>query len=372
MASFFLFLVVSIVICAIDNFPALIILRFLQGLFGSTPLATGAATMEDIYDMYEAPYGYIWWIAAMYCGPALGPLLAGYAVASNWRWPFYETVIMSGIILLILPFLPETSPSNILLRRARRLRDQTGNQAYLAASELQPLNFGRTLHEALSKPILISILDPAIAYAAVYGAIVYASYYSFFEAFPIVYLEVYHLSLGGMGLIFLSLTIGCGIGLTGYYLYLKLYFIPRARHYHQQHGTPVEQEEWLRPGLLGVWGVVAGLLVFAWTAKSSIHYVVPTIGIGFWAASSFIVFQSLVCYIPLTYPKYVASLFAANDLVRSSTAAAFVEFTRYMYIELGIGKGVTLVAGLSALGLVGHFGLFWFGKALRKRSRFTG
>ena len=214
--------------------------------------------------------------------------------------------------------------------------------------------------------------SPAIAYAAVYGAIVYASYYSFFEAFPIVYLEVYQLSLGRMGLIFLSLTIGCGIGLFGYYMCLKHYFIPRARDYHQKNGKPVEQEEWLRPGLLGVWDVVAGLLFFAWTARASIHYIVPTIGIGFWAATSFIVFQSLVCYIPLTYPEYVASLFAANDLVRSSTAAAFVEFTRYMYIELGIGKGVTLVAGLSALGLLGRHGLFWYEKSLRKRSKFTG
>ncbi|KAF2107055.1 MFS transporter [Lophiotrema nucula] len=371
-SSFALFFLISIILCVVDNFPAMIVLRFLQGLFGSTPLATGAATMEDIYDMYDAPYGYIWWIASMYCGPALGPLFAGYAVSDNWRWPFYETVIMSFIILLILPFLPETSPSNILLRRAKRLRAATGNQSYLAASELKPLNFGRTLMDALNKPIVISILDPAIAYACVYGAIVYASYYSFFEVFPIVYLEIYQMSLGGMGLIFLSLTIGCAVGLVGYFYYLKKYFIPRARKYHEVNKKPVEHEEWLRPGLVGVWGVVAGLLLFAWTARESVHYIVPTIGIAIWSATSFIVFQSLVCYIPLTYPKYVASLFAANDLVRSSTAAGFVEFTRYMYLDLGVGKGVTVVAGLSALGLIGHFGLFWFGKGLRARSKFTG
>ncbi|KAI1611565.1 MFS transporter [Exophiala viscosa] len=370
--SFIVSFAMSIALCFVDNFPGIIVLRFLQGFFGSPCLASGAASIEDVYDIYSAPYGYIFWVGAMYCGPAFGPLLAGYAVVSNWRWPLYEVVIMASIILMFLPFLPETNPNTILLSRAKRLRKATGNKMYLAVSELKPLRFGAALTEAMIKPLEISVKDPAIAYACIYGALVYATYYSFFEAFPLVYLGVYRMSLGAMGLIFAGLVIGCVVAIITYAVYLRHYFIPRSRKYHEHRGHPVEQEEWLRPGLIGVWGLPVGLLIFAWTARSDIHWIVPTIGISIFATTSFWTFQSLVCYVALAYPRYVASLFAANDFCRSMTAAAFVQFSRQMYMNLGIGKGVTLVAGLSVIGIIGMHGLYSFGPYLRAKSKFTG
>lgn len=370
--SFIVFLAMSIGLCFVDNFAGIIVLRFLQGFFGSPCLASGAASIEDVYDIYGAPYGYIFWVGAMYCGPAFGPLLAGYAVVENWRWPLYEVVIMASIILVFLPFLPETNPNTILLRRAQRLRTATGSNMYLAASELKPLRFGPSLMNAMVKPLEISAKDPAIAYACIYGALVYSTYYSFFEAFPLVYLGVYRMSLGAMGLIYTSIVVGCVVAVVIYWIYLREYFIPRAKRYHEQKGEPVQQEQWLRPGLVGVWGIPVALLIFAWTARSDIHWIVPTIGTGMFATMSFWMFQSLVCYVALAYPRYVASLFAANDFCRSMTAAAFVQFSRQMYVNLGIGKGVTLVAGLSVIGILGMHGLYSFGASLRSRSKFTG
>ncbi len=76
--------------------------------------------------------------------------------------------------------------------------------------------------------------------------------------------------------------------------------------------------------------------------------------------------------VPLSYPRYVASLFAANDCARSLLAAAFVQFSSQMYTNLGIDKGVTLVAGLSVVGIGGMYGLYFYGSRLRARSKFTG
>ncbi len=370
--SFLVFVVMSIALCFVDNFAGLIILRFLQGFFGSPCLASGAASIEDVYDMYGAPYGYIFWVASMYCGPAFGPLLGGYAVVDNWRWPLYETVIMAAIILLLLPFLPETNPNTILLNRAQRLRKVTDNKLFMAPCELKTIPFGAALKEAMVRPLEISIKDPAIGYACVYGAIVYATYYSFFEAFPLVYLGTYRMSLGAMGLVFTSCVIGCMFAVICYFYYLRYFFIPRAKKHHEQKGEPVQQEQWLRPGFVGAWGLPVGLLIFAWTARADIHWIVPTIGITIFAATSFWMFQSLVCYVALTYPRYVASLFAANDFTRSLTAAGFVQFSRQMYVNLGINKGVSLVVGLSVIGIIGMHGLYHFGALLRARSKFTG
>jgi DHA1 family multidrug resistance protein-like MFS transporter len=82
---------------------------------------------------------------------------------------------------------------------------------------------------------------------------------------------------------------------------------------------------------------------------------VSALGIVIYAGSIFIILQCIAVYQPLAYPKYAASLFAGNDTARSAAAFAFILFSRFMFIDLGIDKGVTLLAGLSVMGIVSPF-----------------
>ena len=68
-----LFTILSLPTALVNNFAGLLVLRFLQGFFGSPCLANGAATMQDIYPLLYLPYALTAWVAAAYCGPALGP-----------------------------------------------------------------------------------------------------------------------------------------------------------------------------------------------------------------------------------------------------------------------------------------------------------
>lgn len=97
----------------------------------------------------------------------------------------------------------------------------------------------------------------------------------------------------------------------------------------------------------------------------------PTIGIFIFAMTSFIFFQCIICYLGLAYPDYVASLFAGNDFARSMTAAAFIMFSTPMYEDLGIGRGVSLLAGISIIGPLGLHYLYSYGKWMRSKSRFA-
>ena len=56
--------------------------------------------------------------------------------------------------------------------------------------------------DALIKPFETMILDPAIGFTALYISLTYGIYYSFFEAFPIVYEGMYKFNPGQMGLTF--------------------------------------------------------------------------------------------------------------------------------------------------------------------------
>jgi DHA1 family multidrug resistance protein-like MFS transporter len=88
-------------------------------------------------------------------------------------------------------------------------------------------------------------------------------------------------------------------------------------------------------------------------------------------SGSYIVLNVLFTYIPNIYPKYAASLFAANDAARSTLAGAAILFGRPLFVNLGVGGGVSFLAGLALLCSVGFYALYYFGGNLRKRSRFA-
>lgn len=369
-ATFTIFVILSVPTALVNNFAGLLVLRFLQGFFGSPCLANGGATMQDMYSLLNLPYALTVWVAAAYCGPALGPLLSGFAVtAKGWRWSLWEILwIAVPILVLMFFFVPETSTPNILLRRAARLRKLTGDSRLQAQSEINEKGRKPTavIIDALIKPIEITIKDPAIAFVNLYTSIVYGIYYSFFEVFPLVYPPMYGFSLGIIGVVFTCILVSCVIGIAAYVSYLRWYLIPDIL----KNGLRA-QESRLVPALFCSFGPPIGLFLFAWTANPSIHWIASVIGITIYGATVFVVMQCIFVYVPLSYPQYAASLFAGNDFFRSALACGSILFARPLFINLGVGRGVSLLAGLSTLGIIGMFTLYFVGAKLRSRSKFA-
>ncbi|KAJ5712094.1 hypothetical protein N7488_006250 [Penicillium malachiteum] len=368
--TMFLFVIISIPTALVGNFPGLMVLRFLQGFFGSPCLASGGASIGDMYSFRALPYAMMAWVAAAYCGPALGPLLSGFAVpVEGWRWSLYESIWASApVFILMLLFLPETSTPTILLRRAQRLREIYNEKRFMSQSELdqQHMKMQAIAVDALIKPMEITIKDPAVLFVQIYTAIIYGIYYSFFEVFPLVYPVDYNMNTGQTGLVFLCILVSCIIGIAVYSAYIHFWMNPRIDKY----GWPV-QESRLLPALPSSFGPTIGLFLFAWTARASIHWIAPTIGITIYGATVFVVMQCIFVYIPLSYPKYAASLFAANDFFRSALACGSVIFAHPLFGNLGVAKGVSLLGGLSVIGIVGIWLLYFYGAKLRAMSKFA-
>jgi DHA1 family multidrug resistance protein-like MFS transporter len=368
--TFLFFVIVSIPAPLVNNFAGLLVLRFLQGFFGSPCLANGGATMQDMYSLLYLPYALTFWVSAAFCGPALGPLLSGFAVtAKGWRWSLWEILWIAGpVFILMFLFLPETSTPNILLRRAKRLRALTDDTRLMSQSEIDQrgLKPSAVAIDALIKPLEITIKDPAVAFVNMYTALVYGIYYSFFEVFPLVYPVYYGFSLGIIGVVFLCILVACLLGVASYAAYLNWYLIPDI----MKHGLRA-QEHRLVPALLASFFPPIGLFLFAWTANPSIHWIAPTIGITIYGASVFVINQCIFVYIPLSYPQYAASLFAGNDFFRSALACGCIMFGRPLFINVGVSKGVTVLAGLSCMGIIGMFVLYYLGAKLRAKSKFA-
>ncbi len=87
--------------------------------------------------------------------------------------------------------------------------------------------------------------------------LVYGIYYSFFEAFPLVYIDMYGLNLGETGLMFLSITVGVIISIACYWSYVYFKVEPDLR----EHGLGAPERR-LIPALVASFLCPIGLFVF--------------------------------------------------------------------------------------------------------------
>ncbi|KUL83205.1 hypothetical protein ZTR_10006 [Talaromyces verruculosus] len=103
MATMLIFIILSISTALVDNVPGLMILRFLQGFFGSPCLATGGASLADVSKPLEVPYFMYSWALFSLGAPAIGPIISGFSVpAETWRWSLWEILWFAAPVFVIM------------------------------------------------------------------------------------------------------------------------------------------------------------------------------------------------------------------------------------------------------------------------------
>ncbi|WEW56584.1 hypothetical protein PRK78_002031 [Emydomyces testavorans] len=368
--TFVIFVILCVPTALVDNFGGLLALRFLQGFFGSPCLATSGATFSDMYSFSKLPHALLLWSACATLGPALGPIFSGFSVpAMGWRWSLWEILWLAGpILIVLLVSLPETSADTILLQRATRLRKLTGNPKLRSQSEIKQskLTLTDVAISTLWRPYQIMLLDPAVLFTNLYTSLIYGIFYSYFEVFPIVYMSIYGFSIGEMSLFFLAIVVALLIATPIYMLYLHKVFEPEIK----ANGLKFP-ERCLRPAIFASILPPIGLFIFGWTSRASIHWIASAVGITIYIVGVFTLLQCIFIYIPVIYPEYAASLFAGNDFARSAVAAGAILFARPLYLNLGVGHGISLLAGLTVGCIGGVWALYGYGAWLRSRSRFA-
>ncbi|KAJ6621478.1 major facilitator superfamily domain-containing protein [Mycena sp. CBHHK59/15] len=373
MATLFLFVIFQIPLITASNMNTVLAMRFMTGLFGSPALATGGASMGDIYPDSQFPYVLGIWALGAVAGPITGPVIGGFAAqAKSWRWPMMELVWISAFALVFLcVLLPETHGPTILLRRAKRLRALTGNPELKTVTERSEVDetVGQIVYAALVLPFVLA-KEPVLVFANVYLGFVYAIFYLWFEAFPLVFTDIYHFNEGISGLPFLGFLVSGTITYTVYCLYQMYHIAPRyARAAAANKEMPPEIK--LEIGLMASIFIPTSVLIFGFASKASIHWIVPIIGAALYLPGIYLVFQSILTYITAAYPAYGAPVLAANDLFRSSIASVFPLFGRALFTNLGLGPGSALLAGLSFFLMAVYWLLLRYAHVLRQRSKYA-
>ncbi|RAH55936.1 MFS general substrate transporter [Aspergillus piperis CBS 112811] len=354
------------------NFGMFLAFRFLTGMFGSPVLASGAASMGDIWDSRVRDYMIAIWGCFAVSAPVLGPVIGGFASsAMGWTWTIWPLLWMSGAVLVCcFIFLPETFAPNILYRRARRLRKITGNQNLFCEAEIELSNMKKTsvVFEALIRPFQLCFTEPIVFLMNLYIALIYGILYIWFEAFPIVFEELRGFNPGENGLAFLGCLVGaCCVAVPGYF-YWKYKW--QSKHIDSNGNLAPEQQ--LPPACFGAVCLPISLFWFGWTGNfASIHWIAPVLASLVFTVGAVLIFNAIFCYQTHAYPKYAASVLAGNDFFRSSFGAGFPLFATAMFHNLGIGWACTLLGCLCVVFLPYPFFLYFRGRRFRLASKFA-
>lgn len=375
-----------------QNIQTLVILRFFAGAFGASPLTNAGGVIADMFPADERGLAMAVFAAAPMLGPCIGPIAGGFLGESKgWRWVEGLMAIFTGAIWIVASLLtPETYAPVLLRKRANKMSKVTG-KVYVSKLDMHNKKSMATQFKmALSRPWVLLFREPIVFLTSIYMAIVYGTLYLMFAAFPIVFQQGRGWSPGIGGLAFVGVAVGMIVGVS-----YAAYDNTRYQKEAAKHNGNAPPEARLPPAIIGsvllpvgkslktlsppllhlsagtMLTSNQGLFWFAWTNGPSVHWVVPIIASGFFAAGLVLVFLSLMNYLIDSYVIYAASVLAANAVIRSLFGAVFPLFTTYMYNDLGIHWASSIPAFLSLACMPFPY-LFWrYGAAIRARCKFA-
>ncbi|KIW61853.1 hypothetical protein PV05_01924 [Exophiala xenobiotica] len=351
-----------------QNITTLLILRFLAGTFGGSPLVNSGGAIADMFSPAQRGLAMVIYCVAPFLGPVVGPVMGGF-ISENvgWRWVQGVCCILVGIIgILGSIFVPETYGPVLLMRRANHLSKADG-KIYISVLEKSQgkKKPSEVFKRALVRPWVLLFLEPIVFVASTYMAIIYGTVYLFMGAMPVVYNQDRQWSEGIGGLAFLGIAVGFLLGVV-YSIYdndrryMKLFLSQKAT-----------AEARLPPAIVGAIALPVGMFAFAWTNYPSIHWSVGIILTAPFGAGCVLVIMPLINYLIDSYTIYAASVLAAAAIFRAIVGAAFPLFSNQMYQNLRIHWASSIPAFLTLLCMPFPLIMHRYGEALRMKCKYS-
>ncbi|KAJ8125894.1 hypothetical protein O1611_g7743 [Lasiodiplodia mahajangana] len=361
-----LFVVFTIACAVASSFDQLLAFRFLSGFAGVATVTCGSGSIADMIPREQRGKAISVWSSGPLLGPIVGPVIGGFLVeAKGWRWAFWLVAIVGGAFTLAGFFILQESYSPVLLeRKARKLRESTGNNAYRSKLDSGKSN-GQMLKEALIRPMKLLIFSPPVTLMSIYIAILYGLSYILFTTFTFVFQEQYNFTASSSGLSFLGSGVGTILGL----FYGSLISDPVIKKAVDRKGA-AEPEDRLTfiitiPATLSI---PAGFFLYGWATQMKLHFIIPMIGNALNGFGTIAVLMCIQTYLIDAYTQHAASVIAANAVLRSLLGALLPLFGLKVYDSLGLGWGNTLL-GFLALAFAPLPWLFRvYGGKIRQRS----
>ncbi|OAL04999.1 MFS general substrate transporter [Phaeosphaeriaceae sp. SRC1lsM3a] len=366
--AFAILTIFSIASAVAPNFGALVVFRLLVGIGGSCAISVVGGICADIWhDPISRGRSMALFMAATTFGPILGPLVSGFISVVSWQWAFWVGAIFAGATWPLFYFFPETYGPTILKRRAKRLRKETGDDSIVAPLELEKTDLNHIVTVVLSRPLRMICFEPLVLFTCLYLSYAYAIFYIYLQSYPIIFTGIYDFNRGETGLAFLPIGVGAIISAIMYLTWDSI--LLRA----QRAERPWSQNEEMRrlplACVAGPFFVISSFWL-GWTAKESVHWIVPTLAGIMFGMGYLCLFMALLNYLVDAYEIFAASAMAAASLSRSSFGAILPFAAKPMYEAMGVAWATSLLGFFSlALCVVPFVFVKWGGK-MREKSPF--
>lgn len=263
------------------NIQTLLVARAIDGIAFSAPMTLVGGSLADLWRTEERGIPMAAFSAAPFIGPAIGPLVGGWlSQAGGWRWLYWIQLIVAAVVYLLMVFtVPETYAPTLLAARAKKLREETGDESFVTEQEIDSRPFMERLTLFLVRPFQLLFGELIVFLISVYMSVLYGLLYMFFVAFPIVYQEGKGYSAGITGLMFIPLAVGV-VASAFCAPWVNKSYLKRCEKFN---GRPPPEVR-LIPMMYSCWCIPAGLFIFAWTSYPRLLWLGPTLGglpIGF-------------------------------------------------------------------------------------------
>lgn len=347
---------------------AVLVLRFVSGVFAGASLVNAGGAMADMWSPKERVAALVLYAFNIVFGSAIAPLVGSALITTGgygWRWICWTTglfTIVNAVISLVV--LSESYIPVLEQMKARNIRLDSEKWAIHSKNDEYRLTVREIIQVHLARPLML-FGTPVVLFINIYSSFVYGVLFLLIANVEELFHTIYHFAAVPASLPILAMIVGFIVG--GVINILNAARYGRIAGTIKAHPPP---EEFLGAMLVSGWLLPAGFFIYGWTMYSHVHWIGPIIGIGVLSAGFSVIFQGCLVYLINSYPHYAASTLASNTLLRSIFAGVFPLFAHQMYSGLN-PHWASSVLGFVSLALFPIPWLFYkYGPQLRKLQPF--
>jgi MFS family permease len=364
--AYILFAIMFIGLALGKNIATILVCRALLGLFGCVGTILVGGTFSDMYtpDNRAVPMASFSYVAIL--GTVAAPIYAGFIDETiGWRWiEGIQGLANIPLIILVAIFLQETRGGAIMAKRAKLLREKTGDERYRAKSNLEAPSLKHMLHNSSVKAINMLVTEPAVLAFGIWIGFAWFVTFLFLSVIPITFQEKRGWSEGVAGLPYISLCIGTTIGFATNFIQIRKY--ERISAANDRRIVP---ESRLYGAMWGAFALPIGLFIYSFTQYADLHWIGPVIALAPIAIGIFYIFESTYSFTSDCYGENSSSAIAGQGFLRNTLGAVAPLFASQFFHNVGSQyAGLILAIAATVLAFI-PFVFFKKGAAIRARSR---
>lgn len=260
--------------------------------------------------------------------------------------------------------LRETRGGVTLHKRAKQLRNATGDDRYRAEMDLEAKDIKEMLHNSSVKAVHMLITEPVVFAFGLWIAFAWCVTFLFLSVIPITFQEKRGWGEGVARLPYISLCIGVTIGFAANFLQIRKYKVIM-----KSNDRRILPESRLYGAMCGAKFLPLGLFIYSFTQYGYLPWIAPTIALAPIAIDIFFIFKSTYSFTSDCYGENSSSAIAGQGLMRNTLGGVAPLFASQFFHNVGSQYAGLILAIFGKLLTFIPFVMFKYGHVLRDRSK---